>query len=111
MRPIAAAIFCSFVLLPIFVQFEAIVAADRQATIVVDAVSFLHDLPQHDTWIDAGGGRGRGGISPSGVPSTPANLPSSDSLFNRCGIVLQSEANLYCVKEIPEPGTYYLFVR
>jgi hypothetical protein len=131
MRPIAAAISSALVLLPLFAHCAA-TAADRPATIVVDAVSFLHDLPQHDIWIEAGGGRGgpraggfgqrgagnelapppgRGGASPSGSPTTPANLPSSDSLFNRCGIVLQSEANLYCVKEVPEPGTYYLFVR
>lgn len=101
-------------------------AADRPATVVVDATSFLHDLPEHDIWIDAGSGRSgtrgsgngqraAGTIEPSLAtgrsPALSVSLPSSESLFNQCGIVLQSEANLYCVKEIPEAGTYRLFVR
>ena len=131
MKVTAASVNCALALLVFALQPKEGVAADRLATIVVDAAAFLHDLPQYDIWIDGGSGSGgRRGDSPAqpgagndtatmgrrggGVPGgagLPSNLPSSDTLFNRCGVVLQSEANLYCVKEVPEAGNYHLFVR
>jgi len=136
MKTQGASVYGAMALLVVAIQPERIFAVDPPATIVVDTASFLHDLPQHDIWIDGGSGFGagrggpraglqgqretakdvpptgrRGGPAPGSGPAAPSNLPSSDSLFNRCGIVLHSEANLYCVKDVPEAGTYHLFVR
>jgi hypothetical protein len=69
------------------------------ATVVLDAAAFLEHMPKGT--ILAGGGRGGGASS----------LPPGASLFNNMGLVMRSQAYIQTRAEIPESGTWHLFVR
>ncbi|WP_125185356.1 hypothetical protein [Botryobacter ruber] len=60
-------------------------------TVIIPASDFLHDIPKGNTITEAG--------------------PRSGWLFNNTGLVLNSPTNQMTRVQIPEAGTYYLYVR
>lgn len=56
-----------------------------------------------------GPGRQQGG--PPQQQQQPGALPSGSWLFKNSGLVMRSQAYLYAKAEVPEAGTYHLFVR
>lgn len=73
----------------------SIAAGAAPATVVIDASQFLENMPK-GTIITQAGGR---------------QLPPGAWLFNNIGLVMRSQAYLYAPVDIPEAGTYHLFVR
>ena len=71
----------------------------RGATVVLDASAFFEHMPKGTIIAQAGAGR------------QPGSLPPDAWLFNNTALVMRSQAYLYARAEIPEAGTYHLFVR
>ncbi|MBK5290237.1 MAG: hypothetical protein JJE04_00900 [Acidobacteriia bacterium] len=65
------------------------------ATMVLDASAFFEHMPK--------------GTIITQAPSR--QLPADAWLFNNTGLVMRSQAYLYANVDVPEPGTYHLFVR
>jgi hypothetical protein len=81
--------------------FAAVASAQSRAGIViVDDSEFYEHMPK-GTIIARGGGQSRSG---------PA-LPVDSWLFDNSALVMRSQAYMYAKAEIPEAGTYHLFVR
>src|SRR3954465_7735924 len=62
------------------------------STVIIPASDFLDEIPK-------------------GNIITDASTLHTDWLFNNTGIVLNSATNLMTQAEVPEDGTYYLYVR
>jgi len=65
---------------------------DLGATVIIPASNFLEEIPKNDIIADAG-------------------TLKAPWIFNNTALVLKSVTNLMTRVQIPEPGTYYLFVR
>jgi hypothetical protein len=124
-------IVCSLLLCSLAGEFVPSVGAaqDRRtsvqaATVVLDDSAFYENMPK-GTIITQAGARGAGGGPPpqgaeqsQGTAAEQApgralqrGLPRGAWLYNNSGLVMRSQAFLYAVADIPETGTYYLFVR
>ncbi|WP_187262678.1 FG-GAP repeat domain-containing protein [Pontibacter beigongshangensis] len=62
------------------------------ATVIIPASDFLYDLPKGDIIADAG-------------------MLKAPWLFNNTAVMLKSTTNLLTQVQVPEAGTYYLYVR
>ncbi len=100
----------------------------RATTVVLDDSDFYEHIPKGDIITQAGmqeGGRPPERVQPTGAATpqqrtTPepaggrplqAGLPPGSWLFNNSGLVIRSQAFIYARANIPETGTYHLFVR
>ncbi len=75
----------------------------RPATVVVDASAFFEHMPKGTIVTQPGARQGGGQPGPG--------LPPGSWLFKNTALVMRSQAYLYAKADIPEPGTYHLFVR
>ena len=90
------------VLFPFLLQLTS-VQESRPATVIVDDSAFYEHMPKGNIITQ---------IRPqSGGQSRPDQLPTGSWLFNNSALVMRSQAYLQTKAEIPEDGTYYLFVR
>jgi hypothetical protein len=98
------------------------------ATVILDDSAFYENIPKGDIITQAGMQEGGpppervqrpGAVRPEQVtlPAPEANrppqagLPAGAWLFNNSGLVIRSQAFIYARANIPEAGTYHLFVR
>jgi hypothetical protein len=105
------------------------VAPVRNGVVVVDAAQFLATLPDGDTATNGpggggggrGGGRGRGrgrGAAAASAPAAVAPAPAPATMmapppftFENFSINLRIDTPVNAKAEIPQAGTYHLFVR
>ena len=97
--------------------------AARVATVVLDDSAFYGEMPKGDLIAQTGG---QAAAPPQGAAPPPATnqsppgprpqpqqvpLPAGAWLFNNSGLVMRSQAFVCAKADIPEAGTYHLFVR
>ena len=86
-------------------------ASSRQAaTVVVDDSAFYEHMPK-GTIITQARAQGPGQQPGAGQQQQQGALPQGAWLFKNSGLVMRSQAYLYAKADIPEAGTYHLFVR